>query len=266
MRLASLSLIAALLLAALPFAGPAAAAPATPICGKLQVEATRYTVCRAAPDEIGLHWRDARGRPYRSFGALAAGLREQGGKLVFAINAGMYDTDFRPIGLHVEDGETLVKLNSGEAPPGQTPVPNFYKKPNGVFFVADGRAGILTAEAYAATAPAARIATQSGPMLVIGGQLHPALIPGGTDRTRRSGVGVCGEGEGEGEVVFAISDGAVNFYDFALLFRDRLGCPDALFLDGGRGAGIHDPALGRNDTSWHGGYGPMLAVADAAAD
>lgn len=226
------------------------------ICAKTEFEGARFTVCTARPADLQLHWRGADGHPHRSFGALADALRAKGETLRFAINAGMYDTDFRPIGLYVEDGETLVKLNTTEAKPGQKPIPNFYKKPNGVFYVSGDTAAVVTTEDYLTVTPDARIATQSGPMLVIDGDLHPALIPGSTDRTRRSGVGVCAEGA----VKFAISDGTVNFHDFARLFRDALGCPNALFLDGGRGVGLYDPELGRNDVSWHGGYGPMLAV------
>ena len=33
-------------------------------------------------------------------------------------------------------------------------------------------------------------------------------------------------------VVFAISSEPVNFHEFASLFRDSLGCANALFLDG----------------------------------
>jgi uncharacterized protein YigE (DUF2233 family) len=95
-------------------------------------------------------------------------------------------------------------------------------------------------------------------MLVIEAELHPTLIPGSTDRTRRSGVGVC---EG-GQVRFAISEGRVNFHDFARLFRDHLSCPNALFLDGGRGAGLYLPEMRRNDFSWHGGYGPIFGLVE----
>ncbi|RYZ50963.1 MAG: hypothetical protein EOP49_12800, partial [Sphingobacteriales bacterium] len=141
-----------------------------------------------------------------------------------------------------------------DGPPGK--VPNFYKKPNGIFFLEKTSAGILTTETFTRKRPDARFATQSGPMLVIEGRLHPALIPGSTDRTRRSGVGVCENGQ----VRFAISETDVNFHDFARLFRDHLSCPNALFLDGGRGAGIYSPAFDRDDISWHGGYGPMFGL------
>ena len=59
-----------------------------------------------------------------------------------------------------------------------------------------------------------------------------------------------------------ISDDPVNFHDFATLFLDELKCPDALFLDGGRGAGMFVPALGRQDWSGHGGYGPMIGLVE----
>ncbi|WP_436092267.1 phosphodiester glycosidase family protein [Devosia sp. LjRoot16] len=252
----SLSL-AAFALASLLGAPLAHAAPGEARCAATEFEGARYTVCRAAPAELELHWRDADKRPYRRFDALATALAASGRTLQFAVNAGMYDTEFRPIGLYVEAEEKLVKLNTNEAAPGTKPIPNFYKKPNGVFFIVGDTAAITSTEDYLAAAPEPRLATQSGPMLVIEGQLHPALIPGSTDRTRRSGVGVCREGE----VIVAVSDGGVNFHDFARLFRDSLGCDDALFLDGGRGVGLYDPELGRNDVSWHGGYGPMLGVA-----
>lgn len=257
-RLDSPALAGTLAIGWLLLAVPLAQAAVDPICAPTEFEGARYTVCHAEPAALELHWRDGEDRPYRKFDVLAAALEAQGRPLRFAINAGMYDTDFRPIGLYVEDGQRRVKLNTTEASPGQKPIPNFYKKPNGVFFISGDTAAIATTEDYLAAGPEPRLATQSGPLLVIAGKLHPALIPNSTDRTRRSGVGVCGKGE----VIFAISDAGVNFYDFARLFRDELGCAYALFLDGGRGVGLYDPELGRNDVSWHGGYGPMLAVAE----
>jgi hypothetical protein len=68
-------------------------------------------------------------------------------------------------------------------------------------------------------------------------------------------VGTCGHGADR----VSISEDGLNFRDFARLFRDHLKCPDALFLDGGRGVGIYNPEMGRNDWPWHSGYGPCLA-------
>ncbi|WP_172121893.1 MULTISPECIES: phosphodiester glycosidase family protein [unclassified Devosia] len=227
-------------------------------CASQQFAGNGYLVCTVDPasDDLRLYWRSPDGRPFRHFRELADAVESQGEKLGFAMNAGMYLPDFTPSGLYVEDGKELRPLNTNSvnAEPGR--VPNFYKKPNGVFFLSEEGAGVLTTEAFQAGRPPARFATQSGPMLVIEGEIHPLLIPGSSDRTRRSGIGVCEEGE----VRLAISDGNVNFHDFAELFRDHLQCPNALFLDGGRGTGIYDPASGRRDYSWHGGFGPMFGL------
>ena len=227
-------------------------------CAEESFEGASYVVCTIDPaaSDLRLFWRNAAGKPYRSFTTVADAVRGQGRELVLAINAGMYRRDFSPVGLYVEDGQELqpADTTSIEGPPRQ--IPNFYKKPNGIFFLTATNAGVVTTEAFRRTRPDVRFATQSGPMLVIENELHPAFIPGSTDRTRRSGVGVCKGGH----VRFAISDGGVNFDSFARLFRDRLACPDALFLDGGRGAGLYLPETGRNDGSWYGGFGPIFGL------
>jgi uncharacterized protein YigE (DUF2233 family) len=170
----------------------------------------------------------------------------------------MYGDDFSPTGLYVEEGAALVAANTTTVPGSGAEVPNFYKKPNGVFFVGDGAGGIMETEAFLAAEPAVRFATQSGPMLVIDGEIHPAFIEGSTDLKPRDGVGL----SSPTQVHFAIAQGRVNFYDFARFFRDRLGCPNALFLDGGTAPGIYAPALNRDDAPGHGGYGPIIAVVE----
>ena len=231
-----------------------------PFCQSRTVEQVGYVICSVDLDAARprLFWKGPDGRPYRTFGAVAAAVAAEGKSLAFAMNAGMYADDFTPMGLHIESGETLRPANTVELKQSAGIVPNFYKKPNGVFFL-DGRgAGIMPTDMFLKRRDKVAFATQSGPLLVIGGKMNPIFIPGSRDRTRRSGVGVCEDGA----VRFAISDGPVNFHDFARLFRDDLKCPDALFLDGGRGAGIYVPAMGRNDWSGHGGYGPIVGLVE----
>ncbi|MBL8908769.1 MAG: phosphodiester glycosidase family protein [Rhizobiales bacterium] len=229
-------------------------------CATEAFEKVSYVVCSVDPaaSDLRLFWKNSRNEPYRTFSGLARALRNQGHELVFAVNAGMYQSDFSPLGLFIEEGEELRPANTTtiEAPPRE--IPNFYKKPNGIFFLGEAAAGILPTDAFLKLRPRARFATQSGPMLVIENELHPAFIAGSSDLTRRSGVGVCKGGQ----VRFAISDGSVNFHDFARLFRDRLACPNALFLDGGRGVGLYLPSMRRNDFSWHGGYGPIFGLVE----
>ncbi len=235
-----------------------AAAPARAECQADSFGGADYTVCRfdLAKDDLRLFWKDSGGAPYKTFDALADTLKGQGRTLAFAINGGMYGADFSPTGLYVEEGKKLRPANTKtvSGSPGQ--IPNFYKKPNGVFYLAGESAGILPTDAYLASMPAALFATQSGPMLLIDGTLHPAFIEGSTDRKLRDGVGLVSPTE----VVFAISETSVNFYDFALLFRDHLGCRNALFLDGGSAPGLFAPELDRDDPPGHGGYGPIIGV------
>ena len=105
---------------------------------------------------------------------------------------------------------------------------NFGLLPNGVFCVAD-RFAVIESRAFAAAPPQCRFATQSGPMLVIDGALHPRFLPESDSTYIRNGVGISADGD---TAWFVISDKAVNFHRFARFFRDALGAPNALYLDG----------------------------------
>ena len=252
-RLASIGLV----LVAVAATGGAAEAEA---CRNAQFERARYIVCTFDPgrDDVRLYWRGADGRAFRTFGALSRALQGQGRTLRFAMNGGMYEDDFSPVGLYVENGRELAKANTKTVTGRPSQIPNFYKKPNGVFYLGSGQAGVLATERYLAKAPDARFATQSGPMLVIDGAIHPAFLVKSRDLKPRNGVGV----SPDGKVHFVMTRGRVSFYAFARLFRDGLGTPNALFLDGGSAPGLYAPALGRNDPPSHGGYGPIIAVVD----
>ena len=227
-------------------------------CNRETYENTDYIICEAKADGLHLFWKNADGEPYRNFSKLADAAASRGKTLLFALNAGMYQPDFAPMGLYVEDSRELRPASKATPQRGSGPVPNFYKKPNGIFYLGEKGAGILPTDRFMKQGMKARLATQSGPMLVIGNRINPIFILGSTDKTRRSGVGVCDGGA----IRFAVSEDAVNFHDFAKLFRDHLKCANALFLDGGGGAGIYVPALERNDISWHGGYGPMFGFVE----
>jgi uncharacterized protein YigE (DUF2233 family) len=205
-----------------------------------------------------MFWRSDSGNPYRTFAALATDLEAKGKSLRFAMNGGMYQDDLRPVGLYVENGRVLTPANTATLTGTPSQIPNFYKKPNGVFYVRDGEAGILETGKFLAQKPKANFATQSGPMLVIDGAIHPAFILNSTDRKPRNGVGV----SSPTDVHFVITKGWVSFYEFARFFRDGLRCNSALFLDGGEAPGLYAPELGRNDAPGHGGYGPIIAVVE----
>lgn len=221
-------------------------------CRTLQHKSNSYVVCTfdATTDDIRLFMNRPDGTPYLQFDAVAAAMQEEGKTLVFAMNGGMYHDDRRPVGfLHDANGDVgSVNTNDG---PG-----NFHMKPNGVFWIADGIAGVEESQAYLDQGIDPDFATQSGPMLVIDGDIHPSLNPDGTSRKRRNGVGVSRNGE---TVQFAISDVPVTFHDFATLFRDRLNTPNALFLDG-QVSRIYAPALGRDEQGLD--MGPIVGVVE----
>ena len=139
----------------------------------------------------------------------------QGKPVLLAMNAGMYHEDLSPVGLLVEDGRTLSPVATGDG------AGNFFLKPNGIFMVGrDGSAAVMETGAYVAAKPDVAFATQSGPMLVIDGALHPRFEPNGKSRNIRNGVGV----RDPHTVVLAIARSEVSFGSFARLFRDGLGC------------------------------------------
>jgi len=225
------------------------ATPAEAGCAPRSFDGAKFTVCAFDPrhDDIRLFLSGPDDKPYGSLAALAAALRTKGQSLVFAMNAGMFREDLSPVGLYVENRK---KLHDADNRGGAT---NFHMKPNGVFWVGDGVAGIAETSRFLADRAGARYATQSGPMLVIDGRIHPKIKPNGTSAKIRNGVGACDGGA----VMFAIADEPVTFDAFARLFRDGLGCPNALFLDGSVSS-LYAPELNRDDEL--GPIGPIVGV------
>jgi uncharacterized protein YigE (DUF2233 family) len=230
---------------------PASAAPAGP-CADLEDAGASYTICEfdARKAVIRLFLRDEKGEVYGGFSRLANALATKGETLVFAMNAGMYAEDFSPVGLYVEAGNAARPANTAAG------AGNFHMKPNGVFWVDGGRAGVTETGRFLKSRARPAYATQSGPMLLIGGRVHPRIHDNGASEKFRNGVGVS-----DGHVVrFAISNQPVTFHQFAKLFRDRLKCPDALFLDGGSASALYAPSISRHDR-FH-PMGPLVGVVE----
>lgn len=232
----------------LAVARAAVAAPAAPdLCRAVQAQGEAFTVCTIdlRRQRLRLFWLQEDGRPYGALGTLA---EKQGGRLAFAMNAGMYDKDQAPVGLYVEDGREMKRVSTADGPG------NFHLKPNGVFWVKGDKAGVLDTGHYLRAKIRPDFATQSGPMLVIDGQIHPKISADGPSQKIRNGVGVQEDGR---VAVFAISERPVTFGAFARLFRDDLGCRDALFLDG-TVSSLYAPNLGRSDISRP--LGPLIGA------
>lgn len=213
-----------------------------------RVAETRFTTIRVdfRTERIQLFLRDDAGRTFKRFDRLRSWLASRNERLRFAMNAGMFEPDLSPVGLLVQDGQQVSPLNLADGDG------NFFLKPNGVFFISESGPRIVESTEYPALAQGVRLATQSGPLLVRHGVLHPMINAASTSKLLRNGVGISGD-----TVMFVISDQPVNFYELATYFRDELHCPDALYLDGVVSS-LYSTALQRNDS--RADLGPIIGV------
>jgi uncharacterized protein YigE (DUF2233 family) len=194
-------------------------------CRKELVAENVYTICdvNVEKSDLRLFLRDEGGRVYGHFNRINDALAEDGMRLGFAMNAGMYHEDRRPVGHYVENGIEAQRVITSAGPG------NFGLLPNGVFCLAGNRAVVMETRAFVKAAPDCTYATQSGPMLVIDGELHPRFLRDSTSEFIRNGVGIADSGL---IATFVISDNPVNFHEFGLFFRDHLEMENALYLDG----------------------------------
>ncbi len=184
-----------------------------------------YEVVRVDPDihQITLHWKNpSTNQPFKTINHLITSLEKDGHTIIAVTNAGIFEPDLVPTGLYVEQSIELHPINLEDG------YGNFYLKPNGVFFVSNDRYGIMESSRFSEQALDVAYALQSGPLLIEDQQVHPAFTLGSKNCRLRSGIGVTSDGH----AVIAISNGAVNFHDFAIWYRDIIKADHALYLDG----------------------------------
>nr|WP_217356711.1 phosphodiester glycosidase family protein [Ruegeria sp. HKCCA0370] len=223
-------------------------------CEKLTHDDKRYTVCEvdAENEDLRLFLNDENGDLLGHFSSVNEALAPGGKRLAFAMNAGMYHDDRSPVGHYVENGKEVMRVISNPGPG------NFGLLPNGVFCIRAGRADVFETLDFIDRAPDCRFASQSGPMLVIDGELHPRFLADSTSHYVRNGVGTSTDGT---RAVFVISEDYVTFHEFGRLFRDVLETPNALFFDGNISR-MYDRANNRSDVGFS--LGPIVGVVEDA--
>ncbi|TWD57756.1 uncharacterized protein YigE (DUF2233 family) [Agrobacterium vitis] len=230
-------------------AGSAYSAPLADGCTDETFSGASYRVCRFDPSQqtIRIYDRAPGGEAFGGFYPLITQLWAERHTLLFATNGGMYEPDLSPVGLFVSYGivRKAARTEDGWG--------NFFLKPNGVFYVKGGEAGVLETQSYLTKSIEPDFATQSGPMLVIDGMIHPKFLADSDSLKIRNGVGV----DRNKQVVFVMSNQPVRFYDMAAFFRDSLDTPNALFLDGTISS-LAEPTEGRIDHAHP--LGPIIAV------
>ncbi len=239
---------------ALPSATPTQALGPS-ACKNVTFEAVPLTHCVADPAQhrIGMANLGADKQPFGSLAAFAASVDPA--TIAFAINGGMYGDDLKPIGYYVEKGERGAELNRSEGAKegAKEAAGNFYMKPNGVFFGSGGGWRVLGSNTFFnSVGERPEFGTQSGPMLLVEGKLHPEIQDDGPSKAIRNAVGV----DAAGKAHFVISDAPVSFGQLARYFRDTLKVSNALYLDGAVSS-LWDPAGGRKDG---GRVGPIIVV------
>ncbi len=226
--------------------------PAESLCRQQAFEGSRFTVCDNRGGDLVLFAASKSYPPLRSFAEVTRKLNDPS-RVAFGMNAGMFDEEGRPIGYSVARAAEVKPLNLRDGPG------NFHLKPNGVFVVTCGGShAIFPSDAIPSFRCTPRLATQSGPLLIIDGKLHPKLQHDGSSRLIRNGVGTR-----RGRAVFVISETPVSLGKFARFFRDELKAPDALYFDGSVSS-LWDPANGRMDSFTP--LGPMIIAFKPVAE
>ncbi len=220
-------------------------------CENARYEANSYTLCEVdlQTEDLRLFLRDEAGAILGQFSSVSKSLGEDE-TLIFAMNAGMYHANRAPVGHYMQDGVQEQSLLTAASPG------NFGLLPNGVFCIRDGRADVIETLRFAKEAPVCRDATQSGPMLVIDGALHPRFLVDSSTSYIRNGVGTSSDGR---RAVFVISNNPVTFHEFGRFFRDVLKLPNALYLDG-KVSRLMAPDLNRSDLGFW--LGPIVGVVE----
>ncbi|MFM7350179.1 MAG: phosphodiester glycosidase family protein [Erythrobacter sp.] len=221
-------------------------------CENVTFEAVPLTHCVADPAQHRIAMANA-GPDKQPFGSLAKfAATVDPATIAFAINGGMYGDDLKALGYYVEKGERLKELDRGAG------TGNFYMKPNGVFFGSGGSWRVMGSNTFFNTVgDRPEFGTQSGPLLLDNGKLHPEIQDNGPSKAIRNAVGV----DASGKAHFVISDAPISFGQLARYYRDVLKVQNALYLDGAVSS-LWDPAGGRQDG---GRVGPIIVVTKRAA-
>jgi uncharacterized protein YigE (DUF2233 family) len=191
---------------------------------EIEYKGIPFKVCTLNPNTTSLKMSSYMESGMMRIKELGDSLQEEKKQLLFATNGGIFSKGYIPGGFFTNNDSLLHTLNEREG------AGNFHLLPNGVFYLRNNmKAGVTeTQEFKSLDLKDIHLGVQSGPMLVINDEIHPAFRDGSENVHIRNGVGV----DGNGDIVFVISEKRTNFYTFASLYKEKLQCKNALYLDG----------------------------------
>ncbi len=171
--------------------------------------------------KLEFFWKNGKGENYKNAENLILWLKTKNRKLIFSTNGGMYKKDNSPQGLYIENGIKKAEIDTSNGNG------NFYLKPNGIFYLTTEKEPKICETRKFQDNGKIKYATQSGPMLILNGEIHSAFKKESVNLNIRNGVGILPNNQ----IIFAMSKKEINFYEFAEYFK-KLGCKNALYLDG----------------------------------
>lgn len=133
--------------------------------------------------DLRLYLNNSGGYAYQSFAAVRGELPACE-RMLFCMNAGMFHSNYQPVGLYVAQGKQISPLNTDARFWQFSCSPMVYLAWNAE------QAWIGKTANYAGQNLQAAYATQSGPMLVINHQINPQFLPDATSKKIRNGVGI----------------------------------------------------------------------------
>lgn len=172
-------------------------------------------------NSITFYYKDKNNQRFGTIENLQNQLKNKNKKLIFATNGGIFSQTYSPLGLYIENGKKIVEVNKKNGDW------NFYLKPNGIFLIQQNKGKVIETSKYQDSSNIL-FAIQSGPLLVINNEINQLFDKNSDNRYIRSWVWITQNWD----IIFAISDEPVTFYEFALFFKEKLNCANALYLDG----------------------------------
>jgi uncharacterized protein YigE (DUF2233 family) len=217
----------------------------------------KFHTCYVNPKKIRIQLFNSiegkKGKNFHTFKTVEDLAQREGKTLIFAMNGGMFERSRRAKGLFIVKGKEEQAIDMKTEGYG-----NFYMQPNGIFAVdTNQNAYVIPTQEFPALQDslAIQFATQSGPMMLIDGQINGLFNDGSPNRYIRNAVGVTARNE----VVFAISEEPVTFFELSS-FLLKQGCTNALYLDGAISKAFFANLENGSNIEEGNSLGPIIAI------
>lgn len=179
-----------------------------------------FDMVKVSPENIKnikFYYTDSNKQPFSTI----ENLQDSHPNLIFIMNGGIFSKQYKPLGLYIENSKVISELNINQGKG------NFYFQPNGIFQINDNSVSIIKTQDYQYSQDISN-AIQSGPLLIIDGEINSIFNKDSQNRYIRNGIGI----DQFENIFFIISNQPVTFYEFAMFFQEKLNCDQALYLDG----------------------------------